>query len=131
MKQAVGIPMGIDPEPFWAHFFYIPMKKKTCHHYLLLIKSRQDISPQQTLSLMIFALEIMLQNLEALFVIYSQRSLSLKSESRLPKDFFIWFNESPLKTMKIDFYFMLKGVFVLKIFQFFVRLFWSCRKTVS
>ena len=37
------------------------------------------------------------------------------------KEFFIWFNVSPLKLMKNVFYFILKAPFVLKIF-------WLCRK---
>ena len=37
--------------------------------------------------------------------------------------------ESPLKTMKKDFHFNLKALFVLKIFKFFFFTFWSCRKT--
>ena len=43
---------------------------------------------------------------------------SLKSDSHLPKKiFFIYFNERPLKMMKNAFYFMLKALFVLKIFK--------------
>ena len=42
----------------------------------------------------------------------------LKSDSHLPKKFlFICFNESPLKIMKNVFYFILKALFVLKIFR--------------
>ena len=45
--------------------------------------------------------------------------LELKSDSHLPKKFlFIRFNESPLKMMKNAFYFILKALFVLKIFRF-------------
>ena len=45
--------------------------------------------------------------------------VALKSESYLPKKFFfICFNESPLKIMKNAFYFILKALFVLKIFKF-------------
>ena len=43
---------------------------------------------------------------------------SLKSDSHLPKIFFICHNESPLKIMKNAFYFILKPLFVLKIFKF-------------
>ena len=43
----------------------------------------------------------------------------LKSGSFLPKKFlFICFNESPFKMMKNAFYFILKALFVLKIFKF-------------
>ena len=35
----------------------------------------------------------------------------------------IWFNESPLKMIKIAFYFILNALFVLKIFKFLSRLF--------
>ena len=36
--------------------------------------------------------------------------------------------ESPSKMMKNAFYFILKALFVLKLFKFLSRLFWSCRK---
>ena len=36
-----------------------------------------------------------------------------------------------LKMMQNDFYFTLKALFVLKIFKFLSRHFWSCRKTAS
>ena len=42
----------------------------------------------------------------------------LKSDSHLPKEnFFICFNDSPSKIMKNIFYFILKALFVLKIFK--------------
>ena len=51
--------------------------------------------------------------------------LDLKSDSHLPKKFcIICFIESPLKRMKEAFYFILKALFVLKIFK--VLSFWSC-----
>ena len=37
--------------------------------------------------------------------------------------------ENPSKMMKNTFYFTLKALFVLKIFKFFVMVFWSCIKT--
>ena len=41
------------------------------------------------------------------------------SDSNLPKKvFFICLNESPLKMMKNAFYFMLKALIVIKIFNF-------------
>ena len=46
---------------------------------------------------------------------------SLKSEEKLSpskKIVFICFNENPLKVMKSAFYFILKALFVLKIFKF-------------
>ena len=44
---------------------------------------------------------------------------ALKSDSHLPKKFpFICFNESPSKLMKNAFYFILKALFVFKIFKF-------------
>ena len=46
----------------------------------------------------------------------------LKSDSHLPKFFFICFNESPLKMMKNAF-FILKALFVLKIIKFLSRRF--------
>ena len=42
----------------------------------------------------------------------------VKSNSHPPKNFFISFNNSPLKMMKNAFYFILKAQFVLKIFAF-------------
>ena len=47
-----------------------------------------------------------------------------KSDSHLPnKICFICFNESPLKMMKNAFYFILKALFVVKIFKFLSLLF--------
>ena len=44
---------------------------------------------------------------------------SLKSDSHLPKKIvFVCFNESPLKVMKYAFYFILKALFILKVFRF-------------
>ena len=44
---------------------------------------------------------------------------SLKSDPHLPnKIIIIYFNESPLKMMKNAFYFILKALFVHKIFKF-------------
>ena len=43
--------------------------------------------------------------------------------SHLPKNSFMSFNESPLKMMENGFYFILKALFVLKIFKF-----WLCRR---
>ena len=52
---------------------------------------------------------------------------NLNSDSHLPKNLcFICFNENPLKTMKNASYFILKALFVLKIFK--LSTFWSCRK---
>ena len=56
--------------------------------------------------------------------------LSLKSDSHLPKKIcVICLIESPLKIMKNAFYFMLKALFVLKIFKFLSRLFVHVGKT--
>ena len=44
------------------------------------------------------------------------------------KKIVISFIESPLKLMKNAFYFILKALFVLKIFRFFVMTLWSYRK---
>ena len=41
---------------------------------------------------------------------------------------FICFNESLLKIMENAFYFILKALFVFKIFKFLPWFFWSCRK---
>ena len=51
----------------------------------------------------------------------SEVVIKLKSDSHLPKnDCFVCFNESPLKMMKNAFCFILKPLFLLKAFQFFV-----------
>ena len=50
---------------------------------------------------------------------FRKHKLTLKSDSHLPKKYiFICFNKSPLKMMKNAFYFILKALFVLKIFKF-------------
>ena len=55
---------------------------------------------------------------------------NLKSGSHLPKKIcFICFNDSPSKVMKNAFYFILKALFVLKIFKFLSRLFGHVEKT--
>ena len=49
--------------------------------------------------------------------------------STFTKNFVISFIESPLKMVENAFYFILKTLFVLKIFKFCLCLsFWSCRK---
>ena len=55
---------------------------------------------------------------------------SLKLNCYLPKiNCFVCFDESPLNTMKNAFYFILKALFVIKIFKVFVLIFWWCRKS--
>ena len=64
-----------------------------------------------------------------LLLLYLIFFVCLKSDSHPPKKiFFICFNESPLKMVKNAFYFILKGLFVLKMFKCLFWLFWSCRK---
>ena len=47
-------------------------------------------------------------------------ALNLKSDSHLPtENYFICFNDSSSKLIKNVFYFILKALFVLKIFKFF------------
>ena len=53
----------------------------------------------------------------------------LKSDSHLQKFFFICFNDSPSKMMKNAFYFILKALFVLKIFKFLSWVFGHVEKT--
>ena len=54
----------------------------------------------------------------------------LKSDSHFPREFlFIFFNESPLKIMKNAFYFILKALFVLRIFRFLSWHFGHVEKT--
>ena len=45
------------------------------------------------------------------------------------KNFYICFNESPLKKLKNGFYFILKALFILKIFRFFSCFFGHVDKT--
>ena len=55
----------------------------------------------------------------------------LKSDSHLfTKNLVICFIESPLKIMKNDFYFILKAIFVLKIFKLLSWLFGHVEKTI-
>ena len=53
----------------------------------------------------------------------------LKSDSHLPKKNFICFNDTPSKMMKNAFYFILKALFVLKIFKYLSWLFGRVEKT--
>ena len=53
----------------------------------------------------------------------------LKSDSHLSKKFVICLIESPFKITKNAFYFILKALFVLKIFKFLSRLFGHVGKT--
>ena len=62
-------------------------------------------------------MSILLQ--KATVFVSETRRRSLKSHSHIPKIFFsICFNDSPSKMMKNVFYFILKALFVLKIFKF-------------
>ena len=54
---------------------------------------------------------------------------SLKSDSYLPKNCFICFNESPLKMMKNAFYLTLKALFFLQILKFLSWLFGDVEET--
>ena len=51
--------------------------------------------------------------------------------SRSKKVGLMCFNESHLKLMKNNCYFILKALFVLKMFKFLSWLFWECRKMAS
>ena len=62
------------------------------------------------------------------FSIFNSVSFLLKSDSLLPKKIFICFYGSPLK-MKNAFYFILKALFVLRIFKFLSWLFGHREKT--
>ena len=48
-----------------------------------------------------------------------------------PSNFFIYFNDSPSKMMKNAFYFILKALFVLKIFKFWSWLFSHAEKQLD
>ena len=52
----------------------------------------------------------------------------LRSDSHLRKNLCYLLDWNPFKMMENDFYFILKALFVLKIFKFLPWLFWSCRK---
>ena len=66
----------------------------------------------------------------AIFSVYLS-ILCLKSDSHLPNFFlFICFNDSPWKMTKNVFYFILKALFVLKIFKFLPWLFGHVEETV-
>ena len=54
---------------------------------------------------------------------------TLKLGSHRRKKVFICFNDSPSKIMKNAFYFILKALFVLKIFKFLSWLFGHVEKT--
>ena len=56
-------------------------------------------------------------------LIFTVGFTGLQSDSHLPKKNFICFNESPSKLIKNVFCFMLKTIFVLKIFKFLSSLF--------
>ena len=57
--------------------------------------------------------------------------ISLKVGPSLPKKIFFCFNESPLKVIKNAFYFILKALFVLKIFRFLSWLFGHVNKLLE
>ena len=59
------------------------------------------------------------------------RDISLKSDSHLPKKIVNYFIESPLKMMKNAFCFILKALFVLKIFKFLSWFFGHVKKTLG
>ena len=59
-------------------------------------------------------------------------SSSLKEDSCLPKEFcFICFNASSLKMMKNAFYFILKALFIVKMFKFLSSLFNHAKKQLD
>ena len=38
LRQKIGIPMGVDPAPFWQISPYTPMKTNTCLNLFQMIK---------------------------------------------------------------------------------------------
>ena len=54
MKQAIGIPMGIDLAPFWGNLFLYSYEEEYTSSLSSCVKVRQDISTPQSASLMIF-----------------------------------------------------------------------------
>ena len=63
--------------------------------------------------------------------LYTCRSVSLKSDSHHPKkSCIICLIESTLKMVENGFYFILKDLYLLKIFKFLARLFGHVGKTV-
>ena len=57
--------------------------------------------------------------------------INVKSDSHFPKKCFICFNERPLTMMKNVFYFILKALFILKVFKSLSWLFSHVEKTAS
>ena len=53
----------------------------------------------------------------------------LTSDSHFSNELFYFLLWKPFKMMKNAFYFILKALFLFKIFKFFVLTFWSCKKT--
>ena len=66
---------------------------------------------------------------EDLHLLYKHVLDYLKSNSQLSKKKIICFNDSPSKMMKNAFYFILKALFVLKIFKFLSWFFGHVEKT--
>ena len=58
-----------------------------------------------------------------------RKKSGLKAEFLPSEKYFIRFNDSLLKMMKIAFYFILKALFILKIFRFLSWLFGNLEKT--
>lgn len=56
MKQSIGVRMRIDPAPSQANRFLYCDEEEYMSLLIFLIKSRQDITTQQSASLMIFTL---------------------------------------------------------------------------
>ena len=58
--------------------------------------------------------------------------IALKSDSHLPRKIcFICFNESPLQMTKNAFYFILKALFILKVFNFLSGVFGHLKKRLD
>ena len=83
----------------------------------------------------LYELFVFLQNnygwlLLSIYLSKLSKDFRLKSNSHLSKkNCFICFNESPLKMIKNDFYFILKAVFILKIFKCLCWLYGHVGKT--
>ena len=69
--------------------------------------------------------------LHVLIVLYNALTVWKSSDSQLPKNICaICFNDGSSKMMKNAFYFILKAIFVLKIFRFLSWIFGHVEKTV-
>ena len=83
-----------------------------------------------TVHLLLNSFDVLLNN-PLIFALLFGITETITTDSRLPKNFFICFNESPSKMMKNAFHYILQALFVLKILKFLSWLFGHAEKTAS